>query len=118
MDKTEFKTAQLRVKAKCIIAEGCGGAFIYVTPARARILIDAGAAELVNAGSTQQTGIGPSEFKPTGALEKKSSAAVPAGHSIDSAPSSGTGTAAPLSASEEAPASPPRRSRKSNPVGA
>lgn len=102
--KQEFKTAQLRVKAKCIIAEGSSGTVFWATPARARALIDAGAAELMNAG--------PSEFKPVGHLEKKSLAAAQDGRSTDSALSSAHGTAAQQSASAEDPALPKRRLRK------
>mgnify|MGYP003393625606 FL=1 len=104
--KQEFKTAQLRVKAKCIIAEGGAGTIFWATPARARALLDAGAAVLMNAG--------PSEFKPQEPAEKKFSVAAPAGPSTDSASSSLHGAAAQSSASAEAPASPKRRSRRSS----
>ncbi len=96
----EHKTAQLRIRRKVIIEEGCGGSIILVTPSRARALIDAGAADLMNAQP------GPAETKPAGPLEKKFSAAVPAGRSTDSAASSEPGTAASVSVSVVVPALP------------
>jgi hypothetical protein len=92
---SEFKTAQLRVKRKAIIAEGAGGTIFWATPARARLLIDAGACELMNA----QSAIGPSQTKPQEPAEKKSLAAAPAGPSTDSASSSQPGAVAQLFAS-------------------
>lgn len=109
---SEFKTAQLRVKRKAIIAEGSGGTIFWATPSRARLLIDAGAVELMNADVPAQPVIGPSETKPQEPAEKKFSAAAPAGLSTDSASLSQPGAAAPLSASEEAPALPKRKSRR------
>ena len=100
----EFNTAQLRIRAKCIIAEGSEGAIIWVTPSRARMLIDAGAAELVNPG--------PSETKPTGAAEKKYSAAGPAGRSTATARSIAPGAAA-LSSASAGDLVQPQRRRKS-----
>jgi len=116
----EAKTAQLRIKPNRIIAEGTGGTIFWATPARARLLIDAGAVVLMNAGVLARPVIGPGQTKPAGAsetkepVEKKSSAADPAGRLTDSAPSSGTGPAAPLFASAEDPALPKRRSRRSS----
>lgn len=118
----EAKTAQLRIKPKCIIGEGTGGTIFWATPARARLLIDAGAVVLMNAGVPARRVVGPGQTKPAGAseikesLEKKSSAVVPAGRSTGSASSSGTGAAAPSFASAEAPASPKRRSGRSAPA--
>lgn len=116
--KQEFKTAQLRVKPRCIIAEGGDGTIFWATPARACALLDAGAAVLMNA---EQPAIGPSQTKPANAseikepVEKKFFAAAPVGPSTDSALSSQHGAAAQPSASAEAPASPKRRSRRSAP---
>lgn len=100
----EAKTTQLRIRPRCIIAEGAGGSIVWVTPSRARLLIDGGAAELVNAG--------PSETKPVGALEKKSLAAVPAGPSTDSVSSEKPGMVAQLFASVVDRVSPSRKSRR------
>lgn len=109
----EAKTAQLRVMRRQIIAEGAGslrcpihcgaekcshgGAVFWATPTRARLLVDAGAAELLNAG--------PSEIKPAGPLEKKSSAVDQAGPSTDSQSSKESVKAESPSASAAAPAS-------------
>ncbi len=127
---TEFKHVQLRIKQRCIIAEGSGGQIFYATPKRARLLIDAGAVELLNTaavkrglerfaaagpvvGPEEQPAAGPSEFKVEKFAEKKSSAAVPDGHSTDSASSSAPGTAALSSVSAAALVSPQRRSPRS-----
>ncbi|MFA6204494.1 MAG: hypothetical protein WC710_15050 [Gallionella sp.] len=96
---SEFKTAQLRVKRKAIIAEGAGGTIFWATPSRARLLIDAGACELMNANVPARPAIGPSETKPQEPAEKKFSAAAPAGPSTDSASSSQPGAVAQLFAS-------------------
>jgi hypothetical protein len=106
---SEFKTAQLRVKRKAIIAEGSGGTIFWATPSRARLLIDAGAVDLMNA---DVPAIGPSETKPQEPAEKKYSATAPAGPSTASVLSSQPGAVAPLPALEEAPASPRRRSTR------
>jgi hypothetical protein len=112
--KAEEKTAQLRVKKNCIIAEGGGGTIFYATPTRARLLIDGGAAELVNVGPTVRPVVGPSEMPVAGpsefkeSPEKKSSAIAQGGPSIDSAPSTESGKAALLSSSAEALVSPKR----------
>jgi len=112
---SEFKTAQLRVKRKAIIAEGGRGTIFWATPTRARRLLDAGAVDLMNAEPVA----GPSETKPAGPaehkepIEKKSSATAPAGPSTDLAQSSQPGVVAQSSASEVAPASPKRKSRQS-----
>ena len=100
----EAKITQVRIKPRCIIAEGAGGSIVWMTPSRARLLIDAGGVELVN--------IGPSEIKPVGATEKKSLAAVPAGPSTDSASSNKPGMAASLFASVVDPVSPRGKSKK------
>jgi len=103
--KAEQKTAQLRVKRNCIIAEGGGGTIFYATPTRARLLIDGGGAELVNAsvrpvaGPSETPTAGPSEFKEP--AEKKYSRVVPGGHSIDFQPSIESGKAQLLSSSAE-----------------
>ena len=107
----EAPTAQLRIRPGCIIAEGTGpkrgrpAPIIWVTPSRARQLIDAGAAELVNAG--------PSETKPAGPEEKKSESApvTPAGPLTGSQPLVEPGRVTPSPSSEAVPASPKRRSR-------
>lgn len=127
----EPKTAQVRIKRRQIIAEGAGlmrcplhcsdpncshgGPIVYVTPSRAKLLVDANAVDLV--------GTGPSEIKPTGPLEKKDtekkdhSGAAPAGPSTASAPSTESGKAEPLSASVAAPASPASKSNSSKKRG-
>lgn len=128
----EAKTAQVRIKRRQIIAEGAGlmrcplhcsdpncshgGPVVYVTPSRAKLLVDASAVDLVGAG--------PSEIKPAGPLEKKdkdekkaSSPAAPAGLSTDSAPSVESGKAVSSSASEAAPASPKAKSQPSKKRG-
>ncbi len=117
--KAELQTAQLRVKPRCIIAEGSGGMIFYATPSRARALIDAGVVDLLNAapanapaaGPSETPSAGPGEFKEP--AEKKSSAADPAGRSTDSASSSVRGTAALSSASAGDLVSPQRRSPRS-----
>jgi hypothetical protein len=133
--KAEEKTAQLRVKKNCILAEGGGGTIFYATPTRARLLIDGGGAELVNIPPTfsgprnkPETGpsetpiAGPSEFKES--AEKKSLAATQGGPSIDSVPSIESGSAelssysaaALVSSDRKSPQSPkrgPGRPRKS-----
>lgn len=100
----EAKTAQIRIRKRAIIAEGAGGTVVFVTPSRARLLIDGGAADLVNAG--------PSQTKPAGPSEKKFSAAAPAGPSTDSASSSEPGAVAQLFASVVDRVSRGRKSRR------
>lgn len=104
----EQKTAQLRVKKNCIIAEGGGGTIFYATPTRARLLIDGGGAELVNVGPAVRPVVGPSETPTAGPsefkepVEKKSvSQDVQAGPLTGSASSTESGTA-PLSSSSAA----------------
>jgi len=93
----EQKTAQLRVKKNCIIAEGGGGTIFYATPTRARLLIDGGGAELVNAsvrpvaGPSETPTAGPSEFKEP--AEKKYSAVAQDGRLTDSQQLIGSGKA-------------------------
>ncbi|MCR4331300.1 MAG: hypothetical protein NUV34_01130 [Sulfuricaulis sp.] len=100
--QAEFKTAQLRVRKNCILAEGSDGSIFWATPTRARLLIDAGAAELVNAGPSVAPTVGPSETKPMEPAEKKSFAVAQAGPSTDFPLSSELGTAAQSSALVEA----------------
>lgn len=102
----EQKTAHLRIKPRRVLPEGDGGTIFWATPTRARQLLEIGAVEMLNAP-------GPAETKPAGPLEKKFSAADPAGPSTDSAPSSQPGPAAVLSASVAGPASPKRKSPRS-----
>lgn len=124
--QAEFKTAQLRVKPNCIIAEGGGGQIFYASPTRARALIDAGAAELVNVskvskviemdkpiiGPTEAPIAGPTEFKEP--AEKKSySPAVPDGRLTDSPSSIESGKAAPSSSSAAAQVSPKSNAKPS-----
>lgn len=101
MALAEHKTAQCRVRKNCIIAEGSEGQIFYASPTRAKLLIDAGAAELVNAprpGPAVVKVPGPTETKPAEPAEKKSySPADPAGPLTDSAPSSKSGSVEPLS---------------------
>jgi hypothetical protein len=112
--QAEFKTAQLRVRKNCILAEGCSGTIFYATPTRARLLIDGGGAELVNVGPAERPVAGPSETPTAGpgefkeSAEKKSSAAAQDGRLIDSASSIGPGKAALSSSSAEALVSPKR----------
>lgn len=115
----EQKTAQCRVIGNNIIAEGCAGQIFYATPTRARLLIDAKAAELVNApaeapviGPSETPVAGPSEFKEP--AEKKYSAAAQGGPLIDSVSSIASGTA-PLSSSSAAGLVSPQRSAPSSP---
>lgn len=115
----EQKTAHLRVKPRRILPEGDGGTIFWATPARARRLLDEDAVVLLNAPAA-----GPAETKPAGAsetkdaIEKKSSAAAPAGPSTDSVPSSQPGAVASLFASAVALVSPKRKSRKQVPPAA
>lgn len=102
--KNELKTAQVRILPKSIIAEGTAGAIVWMTPTRAKLMIDHGAVELVN-GSRQL--IGPAEMQAlTGSLEKKteSSEEILDGPSIDSLTSSPPGEAEQsLSQAEDLP---------------
>lgn len=110
----EQRTAQLRVKKNCIIAEGGGGTIFWATPTRARLLIDGGGAELVNVGPAERPAAGPSETQIAGPsefkepAEKKYSAAGPGGRLIDSVPSTGSGAGAVSSVSAAALVSPQR----------
>ncbi len=100
---SEQRTAQLRVKKNCIIAEGGGGTIFYATPTRARLLIDGGAAELVNVGPVERQIVGPSETKPTGPQEKKTVLIdSTAGPSTDSPASIESGKTEPSSVLVEA----------------
>jgi hypothetical protein len=101
----EAKTAQVRIKPRCIIAEGASGTIVWLTPSRARLLIDGGAVELVNT-------VGPTETKPVGATEKKSLPAAPAGPSTDSASSNPPGVVGSLFASVVDLVSPAGRSKR------
>ncbi len=118
MPIAEQKTAQLRVRKNCIIAEGSEGQIFYASSTRARLLIDAGAAELVNVprpGPSIVKVPGPSETKPAEPAEKKSS--FPAGQdgrSTDSASSIESGQAEPSSSSAAAPALPQNNAQPSN----
>jgi hypothetical protein len=100
----ELKTAQIRIRKRAIIAEGASGSVVFVTPSRARLLIDGGAADLVNAG--------PSQTKPAGPSEKKSLPAAPAGPSTDSAPSNPPGVVGSLFASVVDLVSPGNKSKR------
>ncbi len=111
----EQKTAQLRVKRNCIIAEGGGGTIFYATPTRARLLIDGGGAELVNVGPAVRPVVGPSETPTAGPsefkepAEKKSvSQGVQGGPLTALAPSTESGMAALPSSSAAALVSPKR----------
>ncbi len=128
MARAELKTAQCRIKPRRIIAEGCGGTIFWATPTRARLLIDVGAVELVNmvpvqAGPVATRPIGPTEAPVAGPSEvkeppeKRSSAVVPDGPSIDSQSSSEPGTAALSSASAAGLLSPERISPPSKKRG-
>lgn len=122
----EMRTAQLRVKPNAIIAEGGGGTIFYATPTRARLLIDAGAAELVNVsnvskviemdkpiiGPTETPAAGPSEFKEP--AEKKYLPADPDGRLTDSPRSIESGKAKQSSLSAAGRVS-PKASAKSSP---
>lgn len=110
MSKMEFKTAQCRILPGRTIEEGVGAkrghmTIVWLTPTRARQLINAGAVELVNLvpiqpGPANRPIAGPSETKPLEPAEKKFLSAAPDGQSTDSAPSIESGTAQPLSASQ------------------
>lgn len=115
----EPKTAQLRVKKNCILAEGGAGTIFWATPTRARLLIDGGGAELVNAdpakrpvaGPSETPVAGPSEFKES--PEKKSSAAAQGGPLTASVSSTESGQAALSSSSAAALVSAERKSPRS-----
>lgn len=103
---------QIRFTAKVIVPEGRQriGAALWVSPERARSLIDQNVAEYVGAGSTPGA---PTEHKPTGPMEtqaKKPSGAGKAGRSTASRKSTEPGQAPPSSASPAAPALPPNSS--------
>lgn len=107
----EPKTAQLRVRKNSIIAEGSEGQIFYASPTRAKLLIDAGAAELVNvqrpAGPAVVKVPGPTETKPAVPLEKKSSLSeIAAGLSTVSLESIESGPVILSSSLAAAPASP------------
>lgn len=110
----DAKTAQVRIKPNTIIEEGTGGSIVWMTPARARMLVDNGAVEMFSGKlPTVQPEGGPSETKPAGPEEKKSSAAGQTGPLTDSVPSTGSATAAQQSASAAALVSPKRKSGSS-----
>ena len=108
----EYPTSQIRLHKNVIVQEGSGPSIIWVTPSRARLLIDAGAASLVNLGPAIQPEIGPSETKPTGPTEKKSFATEPGGQLTGSAKLNETGKAQPSAASAAAHPSPKRKYNK------
>jgi hypothetical protein len=105
----EAPTAQIRLKNNVIVAEGAGPSIIWVTPSRARFLIDAGAADLFGRMPTEQPSAGPSETKPQEPQEKKSSAIARDGQLIDSASSMPAQDAPASPASAAAPALPTRK---------
>jgi len=109
----EAPTAQVQIKKGCIIAEGTGPSIIWVTPTRAKQLIDAGAVTAFGKIPTEQPEAGPKETKPAEPAEKKSSATEAGGLSTDSAKSTNAVTSKQSSASAVAQVSRPRRSAQS-----
>lgn len=79
MKQIEPASVQIRLNRNVIISEGIGPCVIWVTPTRARQLIDAGAAITI-----QQHYIGPGEIKPEVPTEKKFSIEAPTGPLTDS----------------------------------
>jgi hypothetical protein len=101
------RTAQIKIKSHRYMVSGLYGLGPHwVTPERARVLVEQGVAEIVGAQPTVRPGVGPVETPAAGPLEKKSSAAVPDGRSIASASSSVPGPAALSSSSAADPVSP------------
>lgn len=101
------RTAQIRIKSQRYMVAGLYGLGPHwVTPERARMLVDQGVAEIVGGVASVRPVTGPSETPTAGPSEKKSFAAVQDGRSIASASSSAPGSAASLSSSAADPALP------------
>ncbi len=102
-NQTELKTAQVRIKPNAIIAEGAGGSIVWMTPSRARFMLDAGAVELLPG---MRKPVGPSETPEAGPEEKKTESSDEGliGLSTDSQPLSQLGEEeSQLSSQEDLP---------------
>jgi hypothetical protein len=72
MSEVEHATSQIILNKGVIVAEGAGTAPIWVTPSRAKFLIEAGAATPF--AHVSETKAGPTGTKPTSPKSKKRSA--------------------------------------------